>query len=109
DLAAVGRVVELLAREHRRWQVGAEELERMDSDREAGLAVVGEHPFPAGEVGQVGSLGGRVERERQLLRPPSGAGDGLRPEDETELPEQVSSPLAEAVARTSLDECFERV
>ena len=33
----------------------------MRADREAGLAVVGEHPLPAGEVGQDGRLRGRVE------------------------------------------------
>ena len=81
---------------------GRSSVERVQVDRDARPGVVGEHPLPVGQVGELGRGGGRIERERELLVLP----DRLRPEDEPELPEQVA-PLAEAVAGAAADERLE--
>ncbi len=67
-LGAVRGVVQLRARQRSRRQVRAQERERVDADREPGLAVVGEHPLPAGEIAQLRGRRGGIERERELLR-----------------------------------------
>ena len=50
----------------RRREMRAQELHRVHADREARLAVVGEHPLPVGLLRKLGRLGGRVERQREL-------------------------------------------
>ena len=91
DRRAVRRLVQLGARE-RPPRAGAAGAASADGpDGEARLPVVGEHPLPAREVGERGGLGGRVERERELLRLAPRALDRPRPGREPELPEEVAA------------------
>ena len=85
-----GAAPQLLAREHALGQVRAQELERVDADREARAPVVGEHALPRRLLGQLRRLGCRVERQRQLLLLAAAAGNRLRPRNEPELPQQRS-------------------
>ncbi len=109
DLQPVSRLQEVSARERPVREMRAKERERMRPDREPGVAVVREHAFPARQVAKRGRGGGRVERERELLRLPAGPRHRLRPEDEPELPQELTARLPEAVAGTALDECLEPV
>ena len=80
-----------------------QQLERMEADRDARARIVGEHPLPVGQVGQVGCRRRRLEREREL---DVLALDRLRPEGEPELPEQVAAappPVAGAAAHQRLE------
>ena len=81
----------------------------MRPDREPRVPVVGEHALPARQVAKRGRLGGRVERERELLRLAVRSRHRLRPEHEPELPEEVAALAAEAVARAAFDERLEPV
>ena len=53
DLAPVRVIEKLGARERPVGKVRAEERERMRPDREPRMAVVGEHPLPAGQVAEL--------------------------------------------------------
>jgi len=66
-------------------------------DREARLPVIGQHLLPLGWRAELGRLGGRVERKRELTFLTSGAGNALRARDEAQLPEQRAARLAERV------------
>ena len=106
QLAAVREPRQLDGGHGLRRQVGTEELERMDADREPRSAVVGEHLLPGGLLGQRRRLRRRLERQRELAR---AAARGLLARHEAELPEQHASRLVEAVAGAGLDERLEDV
>jgi hypothetical protein len=103
----VGRAFQVGAREHLAGQVRPEELERVEADREAREAVVGEHPLPGRLLGQVGHLARRLEREGELpaLSPVPGADRARR---EPEAPEELPARPAEGVAAPTRDERLER-
>src|SRR5829696_3452502 len=58
-------------------EVRAHQLHRVDVDREARLAVVGEHLLPLGGLSELGRLRGRVERKSELPLVAARAGDAL--------------------------------
>src|SRR5205807_9648366 len=78
------------------------------ADGEARQPIVGEHPLPGRLLGQLRRRGARVERERELARLPTGAGDVRGTKGEAELPEQLP-PLAELVAGARRNERLEPV
>jgi len=53
-------------RAHVRREMRAQELQRMDADRQRRVLVVGEHSLPRRLLGQRRDLGGRLERQREL-------------------------------------------
>ena len=84
-------LMQLGARQRPRRQVRTEERERVRPDRETGLPVVREHSLPARQVGQLGRLRRRLERQRELLRLALRPLHRARPGREAELPEKVAS------------------
>ncbi len=58
----------VMAREDIGRKVRAQELQRVDADRDARRPVVGEHPLPVGRLREHGGLDRRIERQRQLPR-----------------------------------------
>jgi hypothetical protein len=107
NCAAVRGLLELGTRERADGKMRAQERERVRPDGERRMPVVGEHPLPARQVAKLRGRGRRLERERQLLRLAVRPRDGLRPEHEPELPEEIAPLAVEAVARAALDERLE--
>ena len=86
-------------------QVRAQQLERMHADRERRVPVVGEHLLPRRLRGQLGDLGRRLERQRELA---VAAADRLAARGHAEPPEQLP-PRPPLVAGARGDERLERV
>src|SRR5215211_4073907 len=80
----------------------------MQPNRDAGGAVVREHPLPRRLLAQLRRVDGGLERKRQLALLPARAGNALRPWHEAELPEQRPPGAAEALAGAAGDERLER-
>src|SRR5262245_20379500 len=87
----------------------AEELQRMDADREARRSVVGEHPLPDRRLGELWSDCRRVERQGELFLLSTRPRHALRPGDETQLPQELTPRPLEAVAGAGDDQRFEPV
>src|SRR5918992_3437669 len=80
----------------------------MRADGETRLAVVGEHPLPLGLLAESGSLGRRIERQRELARFAGRPGNALGARHEAELPEQHAA-IAEQIACAGCDQGLETV
>ena len=94
DVGAVWPLGQLLGREDVGVEVRAQQLQRVQPDRQRGGAVVGEHPLPVGELLESRRRrGGRVEGEGELaveaavLRAPGAAAARCQ----AELPEQLAA------------------
>ena len=104
DTAAVRRLVQLVAREHPGGRCGRSSVSGCTSTETLVARVVGEHPLPRGQIAAasgVAAVGSSSSVELLVL-----ALDGLRAEDEAELPEQVA-PLPPAVAGAAAEERLE--
>ena len=80
----------------------------MPADRDGGVAVVGEHPLPVGLRPELGHLGGRLERERELAVATGARARRARRPGEPEAPEELA-PRPPLVAGAGGDERLERV